>query len=172
MPQTSKNLIIGSLNSYSGKSTAVLGLAHCLQQRKVDIAYGKPLGNFTDDTTLPPSSLDPDVEFLDHTLNLGDDRLYPTLLMLNDETIEQSLITEQPQSYTDQLQASVANSTVPLVLLEGPGTLDEGHLYGLSLEQMAEATDAAIVLVVRFHSLQEIERLISAKQRLGNRLVG
>lgn len=174
MPQTSKNLILGSLDSYSGKSTAVLGLAHCLQQRNIDIAYGKPLGTFTDEDTVGTTGeiLDPDVDFLVNTLNLGRDRLYPTLLMLNDATIEQSLLETTLPSYTAQLQDTLAQSTVPLVLLEGPGTLDEGHLYGLSLEQMAEATDAAVVLVIRFHSLRSVERLVAAKQRLGDRLIG
>ena len=175
MPQTSKNLIIGSLDSYSGKSTAVLGLAHCLQQRRVDIAYGKPLGTVPEDGVALGEgsvSLDPDVEFLVTTLNLGRDRVYAPLLTLSDETIEQSLVEETPPSYTAQLQETLAQSTVPLVLLEGPGTLDEGPLYGLSLEQMAEATDAVVVLVIRFHSLKTVERLVAAKQRLGDRLIG
>ncbi|KKJ01432.1 phosphotransacetylase family protein [Prochlorothrix hollandica] len=178
MPQSSKHLIIGSLDAYSGKSTAVLGLAHCLQQQGLDIAYGKPLGtsvnNRLDSDSSPDTDadIDADVEFLAETLNLKADRLCPTLLMVTDETVEQYIGGAHRQDYGSALGAAMTHQTVPLVLLEGPGTLDEGYLYGLSLEQMAQAIDASIVLVIRFHSLRAIERLLAAKQRLGDRLVG
>ena len=45
MPKSAKYLLIGSTETYSGKSATVLGLSHQLQQKGLDIAYGKPLGN-------------------------------------------------------------------------------------------------------------------------------
>lgn len=174
MPRSTKHLLIGSLDSYSGKSTAVLGLAHSLQKHGLDIAYGKPVGTFINETPTGVGlcGLDADVGFLANTLNLGGDRLRPTLVMLNQDSLSQVMTEGSPRNYTPELQESMASHAVPLVLLEGPGTLEEGYLYGLSLHQMAEAIDAAIILVIRFHDLTSVDRLLVAKERLGNRLVG
>lgn len=59
-----------------------------------------------------------------------------------------------------------------LVVLEGPSNLEEGSLFDLSLQQVAEIVDAGVLLVARFHSLLIVGALISAKRRLGDRLLG
>jgi hypothetical protein len=62
--------------------------------------------------------------------------------------------------------------TGDLVLLEGPANLTEGRLVNLSLEQMAVEADAPVLLVARYHALELIDQLLSAKVRLGARLIG
>jgi BioD-like phosphotransacetylase family protein len=57
-------------------------------------------------------------------------------------------------------------------LLEGPANLSEGNLFGLSLLELAEKLDAPVLLISRYQSLTSIEGLLSAKQRLGKRLMG
>jgi BioD-like phosphotransacetylase family protein len=59
-----------------------------------------------------------------------------------------------------------------LVLLEGPSTLDEGKIFALSLPQMAEVLDARVLLVARPYSSLFLDGLLSAKERLGQRLLG
>ena len=46
MPKAAKYLLVGSTETYSGKSATILGLFYQLQQKGLDLAYGKPLGNY------------------------------------------------------------------------------------------------------------------------------
>ncbi|MBF2004265.1 MAG: phosphotransacetylase family protein [Chlorogloeopsis fritschii C42_A2020_084] len=171
MPKSPKYLLIGSTEAYSGKSATVLGLSHLLQQQGLDITYGKPLGTCLSESS--GSAVEEDVQFIAASLNLPENRVAPTLLALNEVTMQKRLCGEDTTDYRQSLaqkylQMSVGN----LVLLEGPGNLEEGSLYNLSLPQVAEVIDAAVLLVTRYQSLLSIESVLSAKQRLGKRLIG
>jgi BioD-like phosphotransacetylase family protein len=62
-------LLVGSVESYSGKSTTILGLIHQLQQKGLNVAYGKPLGTFLRETE--SGILDEDGEFVAQMLRLS-----------------------------------------------------------------------------------------------------
>lgn len=170
MPKSVKYLLVGSSEAYSGKSAAILGLAHQLKQQGLDVVYGKPIGTCFDDTQT--GLLDEDVQFIAETLHLPENRLLPTLLLLNESTIAQRIRGVDRTNYCQKLKDSMQTSTGDLVLIEGAGTLDEGRLFDLSLLQMTEALDAAVVLVARFHSQLVVEGLVAAKGQLGDQLVG
>ncbi len=166
----SKCLLIGSTASYSGKTATILGIAHQLQSRGMEIAYSKPLGTCWSD---PVASIaDEDAIFLSEQLQLPPERIGPTLLFLQPETIEKRLRGEDPTDYTQSLLASLPAGAADLVLLEGPSTLAEGSLFNLSLRQMSELADASVLLVARFHALTQVEELLAAKRILGSRLLG
>lgn len=169
MPETVNHLLIGSTEAYSGKSATVLGIAFQLRARGLDIAYGKPIGTWLDEA----SGLgDPDVEFMAQILGLGKERLRPPILSLTVETIEAQLVHNGAQTYLQQLIPYCQNQGEDILLLEGPGTLEEGTLFDLSLPAIAQAINAAVVLVARFHSALVVDALLSAQQRLGSRLIG
>lgn len=169
MPQAAKFLLIGSSEAYSGKSAIVLGLAHQLQEKGVDIAYGKPIGTYLnqDDQTL-----DEDVLFMGRTLHLSPEKLLPMLLPLDEATISRRIRGEDQTSYLQQLRRYSDAAAGDLILLEGAGTLEEGKLFDLSLPQIATQLEAAVVLVTRFHSALIVDNLLAAQQQLGERLVG
>ncbi|MBD0334701.1 MAG: phosphotransacetylase family protein [Cyanobacteria bacterium Co-bin13] len=169
MPRTVKHLLIGSTEAYSGKSATVLGIAFQLRASGFDIAYGKPIGTWLDEAN---GLGDPDVAFMAQTLNLPQERLRPPILSLTADTIEAQLGKNGDQSHLHQIDQYCQSQGEDLLLLEGPGSLDEGVLFNLSLPQMAEAVDAPVLLVARFHSALVVDALLSAKQRLGQRLVG
>lgn len=170
MLKSNKHLLIGSTQAYSGKSATILGLAQQLKDQGVDIAYGKPLGTcFTDPQT---DSLDEDVRFISRTLNLSENRLRPTLLSLDPKTIRRRIQGNDQADYTQALSQYQQMQGGDLVILEGPGSLEEGSLFDLSLLQIAQVVDASILLVARFHPTLIVDSLLSAKQRLGDRLVG
>lgn len=171
MPKSPKYLLIGSTEAYSGKSTTVMGLSHQLQVSGLDIAYGKPLGSCLSQSD--GALIEEDVQFIANNLNLPKNRLAPTMLVLNEATVQQRLKGEDKTDY----QRSLADqyTQVPLgdlVLLEGPGNLEEGSLFDLSLLEVATVLDATVLLVTRYKSLLSLESLLSAKQRLGGRLIG
>nr|WP_199315494.1 phosphotransacetylase family protein [Planktothrix sp. FACHB-1355] len=170
VPKSAKYLLIGSTEAYSGKSAVLLGLAHQLQEKKLDIAYGKPLGTcWSDDRT---DGMDEDVKFLAHNLNLPPNRLLKTLLFLDTVSIEKRLKGEDTIDYRSELLKYLQVQSGKLVLLEGPGTLEEGTLFEMSLLEVAEVVDAGIVLVTRLESVLSIHKILSAKRRLGDRLIG
>ncbi|AKG21561.1 phosphotransacetylase family protein [Calothrix sp. 336/3] len=170
MPKSARYLLIGSTEAYSGKSATVLGLSHLLQQKGLDIAYGKPLGTCLSESG--DSLVEDDVQFISASLNLPENRIIPTMLALDDISVQRRLRGEDKIDYQKSLLQQQPTSPGDLVLLEGAGNLQEGSLFGLSLPQVAEVVDAAIILIVRYQSLLSVEGLISAKQRLGNRLIG
>lgn len=167
MPKSANHLLIGSTEAYSGKSTITLGVAHKLQQQGISIAYGKPLGN-----SLNSVSVDADVQFIAETLKLSENSIRPTLLMLDESTIKKRLLGEDNTDYQKSLAQYLQVEGGDLVVLEGPSNLDEGNLFQLSLVQVAEILNAAVILVTRPNNGSYIDSLLSAKERLGSSLLG
>ena len=170
MPKSPKYLLVGSTEAYSGKSAMILGVAYQLKERGLDIAYGKPLGTCLSESQT--DALDEDVRFFSQVLNLPENRLQPTLLSLDEQTVQNRLQGLDRTNYRQILSQYLQMQGGDLVLLEGPGTLEEGKLFDLSLLQVAETVDAAVLLVARCHSLLLVDGLLAAKQRLGDRLIG
>lgn len=170
MPKSAKYLLIGSTEAYSGKSTTILGLSHQLQQKGLDIAYGKPLSNCLGESQA--ACVKADVEFVGESLKLPQNRLLPNLLALDEATIQRRLRGEDKTDYRKRSAQYLQMAGGDLVLLEGPGTLEEGRLFDLSLLQVAEEVNALVLLVARYKSVLSVETLLSAKQRLGDRLIG
>ncbi|WP_210404633.1 phosphotransacetylase family protein [Chroococcidiopsis sp. TS-821] len=165
-----KYLLIGSIEAYSGKSATVLGLSEQLKHTKLDLAYGKPLGNWVNDSEESP--IDADVQFVNQILRLPENRLLPSLLTLNETTIQKRLCGEDTTDYQHLAAVQYQHSKGDLVILEGPGNLEEGSLFGLSLLEVAKIVDAKVLLVTRYKSVFLVEALLAAKQRLGDRLIG
>ncbi|MGA7931992.1 MAG: phosphotransacetylase family protein [Kovacikia sp.] len=170
MPKSAKYLLVGSTEAYSGKSATILAIAHHLQEMGLDIAYGKPLGTRWGG---PQSAYaDKDLQFVAEILRLPENRLQPTILALDEATMQKRIQGEDRVDYPNALLSYHQMQGPDLVLMEGPENLDEGRLFDLSLMQVAEILDARVLLVARFHSLLIVGALISAKQRLGDRLLG
>jgi BioD-like phosphotransacetylase family protein len=168
--KAAKYLLIGSTEAYSGKSATILGLSYQLQQKGLDIAYGKPLGNYLGESQT--AIVEADVQFVAQLLNLPQNRLLPTILALDEATILKRLRGEDQSNYRQSLAQYLQMPGGDLALLEGAGTLEEGSLFDLSLLEVAKEVDAAILLVTRYKSVFSVETLLSAKKRLGDRLLG
>ncbi|UBF26130.1 phosphotransacetylase family protein [Kovacikia minuta CCNUW1] len=171
MPKSAKYLLVGSTESHSGKSATILAIAHHLQEMGLDIAYGKPLGTRWA-TPQSAHTIDKDVQFVAEILHLPENRLQPTILSLDEATMQKRIQGHDQVDYPQKLLEYHQMQAPDLVLLEGPENLEEGTLFDLSLARVAEILDAGVLLVARFHSLLIVGALISAKRRLGDRLLG
>ncbi len=164
-----KYLVIGSFQAYSGKSAITLGLAYQLQKKGIDIAYAKPLGG--DSIDVHRETSDADVAFISQTLKLDPTRVQPTLLNLDDATLDRYLAQPDTTDYQALLQQQAQTQTGDRVILEGPGGVNQGRLFGLSLPQIAEAVDGPVLLVVKHRSTM-LDRLLAIQEQLGDRLLG
>ncbi|MGD1897323.1 MAG: phosphotransacetylase family protein [Phormidesmis sp.] len=166
--RATKHLLIGSTEPYSGKSATVLGLALQMRSQGIDIAYAKPIGTCLSEGK---DALDEDVRFIAQTLELAPDRVRPTLFVLDEATIQRQLSKEQ-RIYGQEVDNLLATQGEDVLLIEGPGNLEEGTLFGLSLPEMAKMSHASVVLVTRYSSALIVDKLLAAKEKLGERLLG
>ncbi len=170
MAKSAKCLLIGSIEAYSGKSATIVGMAKQLKSKGVGIAYGKPLGTYlSKDYT---DFVEEDVRFMVEALNLPEAQIRSPLLCQDANTIEKRLAGEGSTDYTASLKQYVEELDADAIVLEGPGNLQEGNLFNLSLLQIAQSVDACILLVVRFQEQNLVDSLIAAKRHLGNSLLG
>ncbi len=170
MTKSAKHLLVASTEAHSGKSATILGLTHLALEQQITVAYGKPLGTCLSDRS--KEVVDKDIDFLATTLGLSTDRVRPPLLFINREMINQRLRGEDTKDYSQGLQEYMSHREEDLVILEGPGNLWEGSLFNLSVSEIAEITDSAILLVVSYDSLLLAASLMAAKKFLGDRLLG
>ncbi len=170
MSKSEAFLLVGSTEAYSGKSAAVLGLAFQLQDKGLDVGYGKLLG--TCFTAKNVDDLDEDVQFVAKTLKLPDENLYLPLLNLQSSTIAKRIAGSDTTDYQMMLRQYLDTQRGDVALLEGPGNLSEGKLFGLSLPEVANILDASVLLVGRYHSALIVDPLLAAKEILGDRLLG
>ena len=170
MAKSVKYLQIGSTEAYSGKSATILGVAHQLQEKGLDVAYAKLLG--TRLNANQPDGMEEDIRFMAQVLNLPENQVQPPRLSLDAETIQRRLQGDDSTNYSHSLRQYFQQPIGDLTLLEGPATLCEGSLFDLSLLEVAQEIDASVLLVARFHSVLLVESLLAAKQHLGNYLLG
>ncbi|ACB50173.1 unknown [Crocosphaera subtropica ATCC 51142] len=170
MAQSTKYLIVASIEAYTGKSGTILGLAHQFQDKGFSIAYSKPIGTCFQDQD--PKTKEADVEFIADALGLKEAQIEWPLIPLQRTTLEKRLRQEDTTDYGQSLKDSLANIEANVVILEGAGTLWEGSLFGLSVVDMAKTLDASVLLVARYHSPLVVDSLVAVKLALGDRLVG
>ncbi|MGL6281481.1 MAG: AAA family ATPase, partial [Microcoleaceae cyanobacterium] len=170
MVTTTRKILIGSIAPYSGKTAVLLGLGHWLQQQNKKIGYGKPLGDFFPNNWQQPD--DADLRFVSETFQLEASCQKPTLLFLNDVSLQKRVAGNDQQNYQELLIQGLADATEDLVLLEGPNNLNAGKLFDLSLPQMATSLNAGVILVCRAQQLSFIDDILIARQQLGENLLG
>ncbi len=164
----SKYLLIAGSEPFTGKSATILGIAHQLKQKGIKLGYGKPIGTcFTDSDSLKDEQ---DLQFISETLELSDNEIKSPFLLLNQKTITDYL--DNSINYQEQLADYCAGIEAELVLLEGAGDLTQGNLFQLSTPEIANKVNASVLLVIKHHPLLIIDQILSAKQVLGDHLIG
>ncbi len=171
----SRFLFVGSTEPFSGKSAAILGLAKHLQQQGMKITYGKPIGSCMGEECSGEAE-DADMRFVAESLQLTKAQMPPMLLQLNEEVLLAQMQQNPAGSAADPpiapLLEFAQGSPADLVLLEGPADLYEGELFGLSLAKMAQALQAPVLLISRYHSPLAVDSILAAHAQLGSHLAG
>ncbi|MEM7590874.1 MAG: phosphotransacetylase family protein [Cyanobacteria bacterium P01_A01_bin.83] len=170
MATSTKYLLIASTEAYCGKSATILGLSHLAQSKEISIGYGQPLA--VDFAQSRESAAAEDGKFLANTLGLSPTQAKPPMLSLERNLINQRLQGNDSLDYVESVREYVKQIEGDLVFLEGPSNLWEGSIFNLSVPEIAEAVDASIVLVARYHPHLLVSSLMTAKKFLGDRLLG
>ncbi len=173
-----RTLMIGSCEPFSGKSALVLGIARYCLSANQKIRFGKPLATSIelDDCSegLPQHLIDDDVRFVGSILGLSENQLLESVELSSPATADQRLIKSNPgkdlefESFRKRLEAPFDGITI----LEAAGSLNEGLLFGLSLEQLARGLEARVVLVHLWEDSRSVDALLAAKAQLGDHLIG
>lgn len=164
-------LLIASTEAYCGKSSTILGLSYLAQAKDIAIGYGQPLATDFRKNPENPAATE-DTEFLAHTLGLSPSQAKLPLLSLDRNLINQRLQGNNTTDYTESIREYVSQIEGDLIFLEGPSNLWEGSIFNLSVPEIAEAVDASILLVARYHPQLLVGSLMTAKKFLGDRLLG
>ncbi len=173
-----KTLMIGSCESFSGKSALVLGIARYLKALNVEVRFGKPLATSLEieDKTINPSDLliDDDVRFVGSIVGLAEENLIPSVDLLAANTAEKRLYKSLlgPGEGLQKLKDKLGDSFEGLNILEAAGNIYEGMLYGLSLSQLAKEFEGKVLLVHLWKDSRSVDSLLAAKKELGNNLLG
>ncbi len=170
MAKPTQYLLIGSIEFYSGKSGTILGIAHQLSQKGLAVAYAKLMGTCLTEQDDTPQ--DQDVQCLQEALQLSDDQVRSPLVLLDDKTLEKRFRGEDTTDYTQLLTRYLEGLTAEVVLIEGPSTLAEGSLFGLSMQQLSKGLGTSVVVVARYSSFAIIDSLLKARMVLGDALLG
>jgi hypothetical protein len=173
-------LLIGSCEPFSGKSAVVLGLARQLLRQGHAVRFGKPLATTFDDDPVASDEpgagplIDEDVRFVGATLGLSEQQLIPALLLRGQVSARQRLLSGDrlPGAGFEAWREQLSGSAEGVALLEAPGSLHDGLLYGLSLGQLARALDAPVLLVHGWSDSFSLEPLLAAQDQLGDHLAG
>ena len=171
MATSAKYLLIASTEAYCGKSATILGLSCLAREKEISIGYGQPIATDLKQGLETTESV-ADTKFLADTLKLASDRVKPPLLSLSRSAIDRRLQGIDRENYVRALQEYVAEIEGDLIFLEGPSNLWEGSIFNLSAPEIAEAVDASILLVARYHPQLLVGSLLAAKNFLGDRLLG
>ena len=153
----------------------MLGLARQLLQRGLRVRFGKPLAAACPDREgHDDDRIDDDVRFVGRILGLPADQLIPAVCRHGSATSQARLLSGDLEAGPGlaALHQHVAAAPDGLTLLEAPGSLSEGLLYGLSLVQVARALQAPVVLVHAWTDADSLDPLLQAREQLGGLLAG
>lgn len=164
MAPATRNLVVASTEAFSGKTATIIGLIHQFQHQGIAPRYYKPVGSPVQDQ---PG--DADAEFVQSLYQLP--TIPDPLVYLESGAIKRQLQHAQTH-YAEAFQQAIAQQDGPLTLIEGPNSLWEGSLFSLSVRELADLSDAPILLVVPYYGRLLVDTLLTAKHYLGDRLLG
>jgi uncharacterized protein len=169
-----KYLLVASTEACSGKSATILGIADRLQAKGIQISYAKPVvtADLISGIVNQSAIVFDDVQMMSQVLSLPASRIVSPLLRLDEDSISTRLMGKDDQDYLEILQSSFHSDDSDLAILEGAADLQEGSLFNLATAQVAEAMNAGVLLVTRYHALTAIDAILAAQQQLGDRLLG
>jgi BioD-like phosphotransacetylase family protein len=167
------NLYVLSTQDFTGKSAICVSLLRQFQQDGYRIGYIKPFSSAA--RVLGESRIDEDARFVKETFELPDPIEDLDPVVFTGQRLKAHLTTGG-KDYSEDVLAAVqkVGKDRDIVVMEGSANFREGYVVGLSPNTVVELVNARVVAVVGFRasSMQVVDDALTAKTRLGDRLVG
>jgi BioD-like phosphotransacetylase family protein len=167
------NLYVISTQEFTGKSAICVALLHRFQQDGYRIGYVKPFSSAA--RVLGESRIDEDARFVKETFDLPDPLEDLAPVVFTSRRL-QTHFTTGGKDYSEDVLKAVAKvgKERDIVVMEGSANFREGYVVGLSPNTVVDLVDARVVAVIgyRTNSMQVVDDVLTAKTRLGQRLVG
>lgn len=172
-----KSIYITSVSTYSGKTAFSLGIGLRMQAAGLKVGYLKPV------STQPHEAggrvLDEDADFVRRTLGLETPPWELCPVVITEELLEQVIKGELKRDLMGEIKQAVktAEEANDVVIMEGGATMREGYTVGLNTLSVIEALDVMALSMVSvgegcLSGMCLLDDAITAKRRLGNRLLG
>ncbi len=167
------SLYIGSTASFSGKNSIITALGLIFIERGLKVGYMKPVGvRFSE--TAGQGGIDADARFVQDLFGLRqlDELVTPAAIT---PSVKRDFLDHGCPDFLDGIVE--AHDTLRMnndvMIVAGSGSfLHSGVYCGVSGPTIADALNAKVLLVDRFHDDFRFEYLLNAKFELGDRLLG
>ncbi|MFN8456004.1 MAG: phosphotransacetylase family protein [Anaerolineae bacterium] len=166
------NLYVTSTQNFSGKSAVCVALMHRMLKDGYRVGYLKPFSSAA--RVLAESSIDEDARFIKETFKLGEPVEILAPVVVTNQRMRK-ILADGGVDYREEVKqaAAVVSRGKDIVLMEGSDNFREGYIVNLSLNEVVELMDAKVITIVGYHnSLQVVDDILTALDRLRERLVG
>ncbi len=167
-----KTIYIGSTSGYAGKTLITVSLALYFKERGLNVGYMKPVG------VLPYNYRgklgDEDAHFVQEVLELEDDPELVTPVVVTRDLHMEVLKKGCPDFMEKILNAfSILSKGRDVMLVSGSGSfLHAGKYCNVAGVDVSMALGARVILIDRFFKEFYYDYLISAREMLGEMLIG
>lgn len=171
-----KSLYITSVERYSGKTAACLGLGTHFQHAGFKVGYLKPLS--LQPYRLGDQIVDEDAVFVKSVLGLAEAANEISPVVVSPDFLRKQLSSGKPPEAMGLMQKvkTAYEAIIPkvdLLLLEGGASLREGYSVGLPTPAVAEALDSTVLVVVKYRGeIRLMDDILASQKRLGSALGG
>jgi len=162
-----KSILVGSSESYSGKSAVCLGIGIYFVEKGYRVGYMKPLGNLI--TEVKGVMTDGDAYRAKVALKLKDSLEDMSPVLLTQDLMHDTLNRKQKNLKTKIKKSfSKLSRNKDIMILEGAGDVGGGSMFGLSSVELAKLTKSKIVLISKYDSEYVVDRILSDVKIIGD----
>ncbi|MCW3130073.1 MAG: phosphotransacetylase family protein [Methanophagales archaeon] len=164
-----KNLLVSSIEEYSGKSALIIALGLILREKGFKVGYFKPFGVGT--TRISNELVDEDAYNTASVLNTGDN-LEDVCPVKLDRPYVEFVCTADPVALKKRIIGSYKriSETKDVVLVEGAVEYKVGRAMGLSDLDVSSTLDLEALMVVKYTSDFVLDGILTARELFGERL--
>jgi BioD-like phosphotransacetylase family protein len=168
-----KSIYITSLERYSGKTAFCLALGKRFQADGFSVGYLKPLS--LQPWRVSGKIADEDATFVKEILGLSAEPWELSPVVVTPEFLIEHLSLGGGNGLMEQVKSAVeaTGAGKDILLLEGGGSLREGHSVSLPTPDVARELSSNVLVIVKYRSdIRVLDDTLSAKARLGDLLDG
>lgn len=166
-------ILVTATEESSGKTAVALGLAMLAREHGLDVGYMKPKGTRFQGAT--GETFDDDAQFALDLLDIDADADECCPVGYSRTLAEQTVRGEQDVEELQQLVHTCCQELAgdhDLMILEGGGRFTTGGVIDLTDPHVAELLDARVLLIARYESVWDLDDVLAAADRFGDRLTG